>query len=128
VAKLFESLLLPEGERDEAAREFYLTLSRKAQKTVDRLAGTRSKVPAATFLDALPLCAARGGLLACDDIGAAIRVLGKLQGEELTYLDPVDPNRESPNGILLGQVQGGAELVRFYLSDAYHQVQSAVWT
>ena len=60
----------------------------------------------------------RAGLLACDDVGAAARMLARLGGEELAV---------SPDGaVALGQVAGGAELVRFFLSDAYHELRSTL--
>ena len=47
---------------------------------------------------------------------AAARMLARLGGEEL------------PEGgaLALGQVAGVAELVRFYLSDAYHELRTAL--
>ena len=100
-------------------------------------------------LSALPLCADRAGLLAADDIVATIYMMARAQGQDLdaavpglsgmTALatlnselakrknagelgDPADSN----SGILLGQVFGGTELARYYLSDSYHEITIAL--
>ncbi|MDW8283999.1 MAG: hypothetical protein RMK29_20030 [Myxococcales bacterium] len=120
VARLLRTLLLPEGEWDPVARAFYRSLPRRAQRTVERLMGTEPPGPPEHFLAALSLCADRAGLLACDDVAAAIRVLGRLQGEELAVVDGTG------GGVLVGQVAGAAALIRFFLSDAYHALRAAV--
>jgi tetratricopeptide (TPR) repeat protein len=120
VARLLEQLLLPDERREPGAQEFARALPRKAQKGIDRLVGAETRVSAEAFLAALPLCADRGGLLNCDDIGASIRMLARLQGEELAFLD------RDRDAVLLGQVVGGAELIRYFLSDSYHDLREAL--
>jgi hypothetical protein len=56
----------------------------------------------------------RAGLLACDDVSAAVAALARLSGEE--------PVTSSDGAVLLGQVAGDAALVRFFVSDAYHEL------
>ena len=100
-------------------------------------------------LNVLPLCADRAGLLAADDIVATIYMMARAQGQDLDaaipgmsgltalgtlnselakrqnageHEDPADSN----SGILLGQVFGGTELARYYLSDSYHEITIAL--
>jgi tetratricopeptide (TPR) repeat protein len=96
-------------------------------------------------LSALPLCADRAGLLAADDIVATIYMMARAQGQDLdatipglsgmTALGAINSElakrhqlgeqaepAESNSGILLGQVFGGTELARYYLSDSYHEI------
>jgi hypothetical protein len=42
--------------------------------------------------------------------------MARAQGEELAVVEG------HGGGILLGQVSGGAELARYYLSDSYHDL------
>jgi hypothetical protein len=58
--------------------------------------------------------AKRGGLLACDEFGAATWMIARLSGENLGSVDAT---------VALGAVLGGADMVRFYLSDDYHRLR-----
>jgi hypothetical protein len=60
----------------------------------------------------------RAGLLACDDVGAAVRMLARLSGQELLL--------GTAGEVALGAVGEGADLVRYYLSDDYHRLQLAM--
>jgi lipopolysaccharide biosynthesis regulator YciM len=119
---LLEQLLLPEARRDPQAQEFLKQLPRKSLRAVERLpslvpaGGTPGSLDA--WYAALAESCDRAGLVACDDLGAAAGMLARLGGEELAV---------TPEGaVALGQVAGGNELVRFYLSDPYHALRSAL--
>jgi tetratricopeptide (TPR) repeat protein len=116
VGHLLEELIKPDAEREAQAQEFVRALPRKAQKLVERLQGMAAGASAEGWFAALGQAADRAGLLACDDVGAAARMLARLGGEEL------------PEGgaLALGQIPGVAELARFYLSDAYHELRVAL--
>lgn len=135
--RLCRGLLMTPSDRDPVTQEFFGQLPRPAQQAVDRLAsthiatqaqnaaaaasGTGSAPPSAEdFLNALPLLVDRAGLLFCDDIAAAARVMARAQGEELAVVEG------HGGGILLGQVSGGAELARYYLSDSFHELVAAL--
>ncbi|HEX8954515.1 MAG TPA: tetratricopeptide repeat protein, partial [Polyangia bacterium] len=118
VGHLLDQLIKPEAEREGQVQEFVKALPRKAAKAVERLQGLAPGASIEGWFAALGQAADRAGLLACDDVGAAARMLARLGGEELAV---------SPDGaVALGQVAGGAELVRFFLSDAYHELRSTL--
>ena len=99
-------------------------------------------------LSALPLCADRAGLLAADDIVATISMMARAQGQDLhsggaganetsgpvprssgrypILIDVATDSAEPNSGILLGQVFGGAELARYYLSDSYDEITTVL--
>jgi hypothetical protein len=117
----------PEGERDAATIDFVRALPRKAQKALERLQGGLQATggSVAGWYASLSLAADRAGLLACDDVGAAARVLARLSGESQDQM--VAAGGHGPDALSLGAVQtsvsGVAELVRFFLSDAYHELR-----
>jgi tetratricopeptide (TPR) repeat protein len=116
VGHLLDQIIKPESEREPQAQEFVRALPRKAAKMLERLQGLAPGASADGWFAALGQAADRAGLLACDDVGASARMLARLGGEELP-----------PDGVIaLGQIQGVAELVRFYLSDAYHELRSTL--
>jgi tetratricopeptide (TPR) repeat protein len=119
VGGLLLQLLLPEGQREPAAAEFVRALPRKTAKALEKVpvAGTAPADPEAWF-QALGSSCDRAGLLAADDIRAALRTLARLAGEEFIL--------GSGGELALGAVGGGADLVRFYLSEAYHRLQLAL--
>ena len=143
--RLAQTLLTPAAQQETAARELVAQLSPAGQARLERAAermATASAhpgtLPAAAldplqFLHTLPFLADRAGLVFCDDIAAAVRVLLRIHGE-----DPAlggEPTPDAPviggsgrgqGGILLGQVPGGAELARYYLSDNYQDLLSAI--
>lgn len=118
VGHLLEQLIKPESEREQQVQEFVRALPRKAAKAVEKLQGLAPGASIEGWFAALGQAADRAGLLASDDVAAAARMLARLGGEELAV---------SPDGaVALGQVAGGAELVRFFLSDAYHELRSTL--
>ena len=121
VERLLTNLLRPESERDATAHDFVRNLPRKSYRVVEKLTGTVPRLTAAAFFSALPLCADRAGLLSCDDVTAAARMMARLQGEELALVDSL-----FGGAVLLGQVLGGTDLVRYFLSDAYHEVRGTL--
>lgn len=120
VGVLLRSLLLPEAERPPAALEFVRQLPKKTQKALERFVvpGSAQGVDADAWVSALSQTQDRAGILACDDFAAAARMMALLHGEELAT---------TPEGaVALGAVPDGAELVRFFLSDDYHRLRSAL--
>lgn len=144
--RLTQALLVPAAQRDTSARDVVAQLSATGQARLERAVERLSAVsahpggaPAAAadplpFLHALPLLADRAGLVFCDDIAAAVRMLVRIHGEDPALSGEASPegpvagsgNSRSPGGILLGQVPGGAELARYYLSDNYQDLLSAI--
>ncbi|HEY2749504.1 MAG TPA: hypothetical protein VGL86_33020 [Polyangia bacterium] len=118
VGHLLDQLIKPQADREPQVLEFMKGLSRKELKAVEKLQGLAPGASIEGWFAALGQAADRAGLLACDDVGAAARMLARMGGEELAV---------SPDGaVALGQVAGGAELVRFFLSDAYHELRSTL--
>jgi tetratricopeptide (TPR) repeat protein len=128
LAQLLEQLVKPEGDREADTIDFIRALPRKAQKALEKLQGQSlmgearlgmgTGGSAAGWYTALSVAADRAGLLACDDVGAAAHVLARLSGESH------DSMVAHHDDLALGQVAGVAELVRFFLSDAYHELRS----
>jgi hypothetical protein len=85
---------------------------------VEKLVGIKPELRFDAWVATLADAEDRAGLVACDDVGAAARALARLGGEELAVT--VD------GAVLLGQVAGGTELVRFFLSDAYDELRAAI--
>ena len=75
------------------------------------------------WMHALSQAQDRAGILACDDFGAAARALAILHGEELAVTHAADA---ASGSTALGAVPGGAELVRYFLSDDYHRLRVAL--
>jgi hypothetical protein len=113
LGNLLRALLSPEPEMTGSATELLGTVSAHAQQVIERHAGVRDVDPGA-WIDGMLACAKRAGLVACDDFHAAIWSVARLAGETLP-----DPQAT----VALGAVLGGADLVRFYLSDNYQQVR-----
>jgi hypothetical protein len=118
VGHLLLELMKPDGERELQVQEFVRALPRKTLKSLERVVGMQPGATVDGWFDALQQAADRAGLLACDDVGASARMLAQLGGEELAV---------SPDGaVALGQIVGGADLVRFFLSDAYHELRATL--
>src|SRR5262249_2092691 len=127
-----DQLLRPDGDRDAASQEFVRSLPRKAQKAVEKLQGQSflgSRSGWAGWYASLALAADRAGLLARDDVGAARPVLFRASGAEIPA-GLADGGAGSllgiEGGLALGQVAGLAELVRFFLSDGYHELRAGL--
>jgi len=118
VGLLLYQLSRPDSEREPGAIEFVRQLPRKAQKALEKLAVGGQPLDSVAWMSALALGADRAGLLACDDVSAAARVLVRMGGSDL----PLGADA----AVALGAVPGGAELVRYYLGDEYHRLRSAL--
>ncbi len=105
--------LISDGDVPGFAVEIINRASFRASKTLERYAGTRDLNPDA-WMDGMLACAKRAGLIACDDFAAAIWMIARQAG------DPVESKDDTA---ALGDVLGGPDLVRFYLSDQYQMVR-----
>jgi tetratricopeptide (TPR) repeat protein len=124
VGHLLEQLIKPDPDREPQTQEFVRALSRKAARSVERLQGMAAGSSVEGWFSALGQAQDRAGLLGCDDVGAAARMLARLGGEELAVAPTGSPS--SDGAVVVGQVPGVAELVRFFLSDHYHELRHAL--
>lgn len=115
LGSLLRSLLLNESERAGPTNEFVRSLPKRAIKVIERHAGKGRDVDTDVWIDGMLALAKRGGLFGSDDFGAAIRMIARLNGENLAFDDTATQ--------ALGAVLGGADLVRFYLTDEYHRLR-----
>ncbi|MDB4958372.1 MAG: repeat-containing protein [Myxococcales bacterium] len=113
VSQMLRGLLAPTGDFTGLAAELVNGASMRAAKVIERHAGTRDLDPGA-WIDDMLAGAKRAGLVACDDFAAAIWMVARLSGEQLSNHDET---------VALGAVLGGPDLVRFYLSDNYQQLR-----
>jgi tetratricopeptide (TPR) repeat protein len=114
LGNFLRTLLLPESERPGPTNELVKSLPRRAAKVLERYQGAGLTVDTEAWIDGTLAMAKRGGLLACDDLAAATWMIARLSGEMLLSHDAT---------IALGAVLGGADLVRFYLSDDYQHLR-----
>jgi hypothetical protein len=115
LATLLKSLMLPESERAGPTNDFVRSLPKRAVKTIERMSGRRRTRDPEDWMDEMLAIAKRAGLFGCDDFLAATRIVARLNGETIA------PGEEGATA--LGAVLGGADLVRFYLSDDYHRLR-----
>ena len=116
LAMVLRSLVATDGELPNAVVELVNSANDHAQEVLERHAGTRDVDPG-SWADGMLALAKRAGLLACDDFQAAIWMVGRLSGEQLGRHDAT---------VALGAVLGGADLVRFYLSDDYQHLRDVL--
>ncbi|MEZ4400601.1 MAG: hypothetical protein R3B06_11315 [Kofleriaceae bacterium] len=114
LAAFLKSLLLPEAERPGPTNEFVRTLPKRAQRVLERHAGAGADLDGDAWIDGMLAMTKRGGLVACDDFAAATWMIARISGEMLLSHDAT---------VALGAVLGGADLVRFYLSDDYQRIR-----
>lgn len=105
--------LVADGGASGAAHDIVSGADLRAEKVLERHAGTRDLDPDA-WIDSMLACAKRAGLVACDDFEAAIWMIARQCGDHLE-------RREDT--VALGAVLGGPDLIRFYLSDHYQMVR-----
>ena len=121
-SRLLSMLLLPTAEQPPESREFMQLLPRRSQQVFERAAQSRPTQTVTEVVASFASCADRAGLLAADDITTAVQVLVKMQvmvrmqGEEVAALG------EGASGLVLGHAPHGAELVRYFLSDTFHEL------
>jgi len=113
---LLRSLLSPEAEQTGPAADLAAAAPPEVRELLARHAGQRALDPGA-WIDGMLALAKRAGLLACDDFTAAIWMVARLTGEQLASHDAT---------VALGAVLGGADLVRFYLSDDYQHLRDVL--
>jgi hypothetical protein len=123
VGHLLEQLHTPDAARAAQTQEFVRALPRKATRALERLQGMAAGSSVDGWFAALGQACDRAGLLACDDVGAAARMLARLGGEDLVTTMGTS---NSDGAVVVGQVPGIAELVRFFLSDQYHELRQAL--
>ncbi|CAN5912126.1 hypothetical protein BH11MYX2_BH11MYX2_01120 [soil metagenome] len=116
LAILLRGLLSADAELTGAAADLVNSASEQAHKVLEKHAGLRD-VDADAWIDGMFAAAKRAGLVACNDFNSAIWAVARLSGEQL------DTDGAT---VALGSVLGGADLVRFYLSDAYQQLRDAL--
>jgi tetratricopeptide (TPR) repeat protein len=116
VGELLGQLLRPESQREAATVEFVRALPRKVQKALERLAGGGEAEDPASWMAALAKTADRAGLVACDDVAAASRLLVAIGGSNLLAGEG--------GAVALGAVPGGVDLVRYYLGEDYHRLRA----
>ena len=107
------ALIAPQAELTGAAADLINDATDRQHEVLERHAGVRD-VDAGLWIDGMLALAKRAGLVASDDFAAAIWMVARLTGEHLD-------NRDAT--VALGAVLGGADLVRFYLSDDYQQLR-----
>ena len=119
-SRLLSMLLLPTAEQPPESREFMQLLPRRSQQVFERAAQSRPTQTVTEVVASFASCADRAGLLAADDITTAVQVLVKMQGDEATALGLGEP--AASTSLVLGQATHGAELVRYFLSDTFHEL------
>lgn len=116
VLTLLEHMLRSEERRNQQATDFLRALPKKQQKSLERLQTLeRPSFSALEWLGRVERSANRTGLLASDDVNAAITMLATLRG-----------TGAADGVVLLGEVEGGASLVGFFLSDDYHALRASL--
>ncbi len=113
---LLRSLLSPEPEQAGPAADLAAAAPSEVRELLARHVGQRALDPG-SWIDGMLALAKRAGLLACDDFTAAIWMVARLTGEQLASHDAA---------VALGAVLGGADLVRFYLSDDYQHLRDVL--
>lgn len=116
---LLKSILAPASARPQAAQDLVAALPTQAQKFIEDNHQHVRDGDVAAWLDGTVAQAKRGGLLACDDYAAAIWAVARLAGETPASHDET---------IALGAVLGGADLLRFYISDDYQRLRDYLAT
>jgi hypothetical protein len=118
VSSLILSLLAPESERSGQTNDIIQALPRNAMRVVEQHAGHGHRVDPDSWIDGMLAIAKRAGLFACDDLDAATHMIARLNGEQL------EPGLAGTAG--LGAVLGGADLIRFFLSEEYHRLREVL--
>lgn len=123
LVELLAGLLRPPAERSDLAEEFLRRLDDEGRQRVDEIAASHQQELMAgrppqdplRWLATVQQTAAAHGLLACDDIGAALRMLAILGQQELAL---------GPKGeVAVRSVTDGPELLQYFFSDRYVQLR-----
>jgi tetratricopeptide (TPR) repeat protein len=111
---LLRSVISPDGgELSGFASDLVNAASEEQAAVLEAHAGTRELDPGG-WVDGMLALSKRAGLLAADDYAATIWMVARLSGEDLPSHDAT---------VALGAVLGGADLIRFYLSDDYQHLR-----
>jgi tetratricopeptide (TPR) repeat protein len=123
LGELLGGLLQTAEEQQDLAKEFRRGMSRRMLKQLDDIAAAYQESLAADGEENLPArwfagvdrTANNTGLVACNDVSAALRMMAQLGGQDLA----VGPRGE----IAVQLVTDGPELVQFFLSDNYTKLR-----
>jgi hypothetical protein len=115
---LLRSLLLPEADQAGPTREFVQRMPKRALRIIERYAGHKIDEDVEQWVDSMVGAANRAGLFASDDFAATARMMFRLAGESMAVT--------SDGALALGALQGGEDLVRFFLADEYHRTRDAL--
>ncbi|MFH2007027.1 MAG: hypothetical protein ABI333_10620, partial [bacterium] len=119
---LLKAMAKAEDQREPSANDFMRVLSRQQLKVVERVASAAGDViPMLNVLDwmrGVDSLMSRVALLVCDDLAAAARMSARLGNVEAAVL--------SDGRIVLRAIQGGQNLLRFYLSANYYDLHGAM--
>jgi tetratricopeptide (TPR) repeat protein len=119
LGELVTGLMQPPDQQNDLAQEFRKGLSRRRLKQLDSLAdsyqdhvegGGELNSPYRWF-SSIDRTANQAGLVACDDITAAMRMAAQLSGEELAV--------GSKGEVAVQLIVDGPELVKYFLSEDY---------
>lgn len=119
LTQLLRALLASDRERSGVAVELVRNASPRGAKVIERYAGRVRDLDVGGWIDGMQANAKRSGLLACDEFTASIWMIARLYGESLTSHHAM---------VALGAVLGGADLVRYYLSDDYQRLRDILTT
>jgi hypothetical protein len=112
LSTLLRSLFMPESARSAPTNEFVENLPVAALEILRRHEGEFQDFDMEAWIDGMNASARRAGLLACDDLVAAARLLALLSGESIG---------DHSGG--LGKVFCGEDLFHFQMSDEYEQLR-----
>jgi tetratricopeptide (TPR) repeat protein len=119
LTQLLRSLLASDRERSGVAVDLVRNASPRGAKVIERYAGRVRDLDVGGWIDGMQANAKRSGLLACDEFTASIWMIARLYGESLSSHLAM---------VALGAVLGGADLVRYYLSDDYQRLRDILTT
>jgi len=118
---LFKAMAKTEDQREPSASEFMRLLSRKQARVVERVVkAAGDDIPdldVVAWMRGVDSLMSEVALLISDDLMAAARASARLSGVEMAVLDD--------GRIVFRAIQGGQNLLRFYLSANYYDLHAA---
>ncbi len=122
LAMLFKAMAKPEDQREPSANEFMGLLSRKQTRVVERVVKAAGDVipslDVVAWMRGIDSLMSEVALLISDDLMAAARASARLTGVETAVLQD--------GRIVFRAIQGGQNLLRFYLSANYYDLHAAM--
>lgn len=122
VGMLFKAMAKPKDQREPSANEFMQLLSRKQARVVERVVNAAGdSIPdldVVAWMRGIDSLMSEVALLVSDDLLAAARASARLSGVETAVLDD--------GRIVFRAIQGGQNLLRFYLSANYDDLHMAM--